>query len=202
MAVSPQSIKNESNAVSTAPIRYCAQRRGPRLWPRQYRCHPTRPALSLNCHFLHSEHWIVVEGTARVTLDGEVSLLTENRSIYIPVGAQHRNPGRIPTVFIEVQTGSYVGRMTSCDMRIETCGGETRPAPHRSRSSVPQFRRLSGTIPPFFSSSAITALWSAIFCSAEPWSPAWTLSSSASSLRAARLESRSSSLSKSTIDDW
>ncbi len=68
-------------------------------------------SLSLQSHFHRSEHWIVVEGTARVTLDGEVSLLTENQSIYIPVGAQHRieNPGRIPTVFIEVQTGSYVG---------------------------------------------------------------------------------------------
>ena len=68
-------------------------------------------SLSLQSHFHRSEHWIVVEGTARVTLDGEISLLTENQSIYIPVGARHRieNPGRIPTVFIEVQTGSYVG---------------------------------------------------------------------------------------------
>jgi len=68
-------------------------------------------SLSLQSHFHRSEHWIVVEGTAQVTLNGEISLLTENQSIYIPVGAQHRieNPGRIPTVFIEVQTGSYVG---------------------------------------------------------------------------------------------
>lgn len=68
-------------------------------------------SLSLQSHFHRSEHWIVVEGTARVTLDGEVSLLTKNQSIYIPVGARHRieNPGRIPTVFIEVQTGPYVG---------------------------------------------------------------------------------------------
>jgi len=52
-----------------------------------------------------------VEGTARVTLDGDESVLTEDQSIYIPVGAQHRieNPGRVPMVFIEVQTGSYVG---------------------------------------------------------------------------------------------
>lgn len=68
-------------------------------------------SLSLQSHFHRSEHWIVVEGTARVTLDGDVSVLTENQSIYIPVGAQHRieNPGRIPMVFIEVQTGPYVG---------------------------------------------------------------------------------------------
>lgn len=68
-------------------------------------------SLSLQSHFHRSEHWIVVEGTAKVTLDVEVTLLTENQSIYIPVGATHRieNPGRIPMVFIEVQTGSYVG---------------------------------------------------------------------------------------------
>lgn len=68
-------------------------------------------SLSLQSHFHRSEHWIVVEGTAKVMLDEEVALLTENQSIYIPVGARHRieNPGRIPMVFIEVQTGSYVG---------------------------------------------------------------------------------------------
>lgn len=68
-------------------------------------------SLSLQSHFHRSEHWIVVEGTAKVTLDEEVTLLTENQSIYIPVGARHRieNPGRIPMVFIEVQTGPYVG---------------------------------------------------------------------------------------------
>lgn len=68
-------------------------------------------SLSLQSHFHRSEHWIIVEGTAKVTLDGDISVLTENQSIYIPVGAQHRieNPGRIPMVFIEVQTGPYVG---------------------------------------------------------------------------------------------
>lgn len=68
-------------------------------------------SLSLQSHFHRSEHWIIVEGTAKVTLDANMSVLTENQSIYIPVGAQHRieNPGRIPMVFIEVQTGPYVG---------------------------------------------------------------------------------------------
>lgn len=68
-------------------------------------------SLSLQSHFHRSEHWIVVEGTAKVTLDADVTLLTENQSVYIPVGARHRieNPGRIPMVFIEVQTGPYVG---------------------------------------------------------------------------------------------
>ncbi|NDR59754.1 mannose-1-phosphate guanylyltransferase/mannose-6-phosphate isomerase [Aliiruegeria sabulilitoris] len=68
-------------------------------------------ALSLQSHFHRSEHWIVVEGTAKVTVDDEVKLLTENQSVYIPLGAVHRmeNPGKVPMVLIEVQTGSYVG---------------------------------------------------------------------------------------------
>jgi len=68
-------------------------------------------ALSLQSHVHRSEHWIVVAGTARVTVDDEVKLLTENQSIYIPLGAVHRmeNPGKVPMVLIEVQTGSYLG---------------------------------------------------------------------------------------------
>jgi len=68
-------------------------------------------ALSLQSHHHRSEHWIVVQGTAKVTVDGAVSLLTENQSVYIPLGAVHRmeNPGKLPMVLIEVQTGSYLG---------------------------------------------------------------------------------------------
>lgn len=68
-------------------------------------------ALSLQSHVHRSEHWIVVAGTARVTVDDEVKLLSENQSIYIPLGAVHRmeNPGKVPMVLIEVQTGSYLG---------------------------------------------------------------------------------------------
>ncbi len=68
-------------------------------------------ALSLQSHVHRSEHWIVVKGTARVTVDDEVRLLTENQSVYIPLGAIHRmeNPGKVPMVLIEVQTGSYLG---------------------------------------------------------------------------------------------
>ncbi|SFE69393.1 mannose-1-phosphate guanylyltransferase / mannose-6-phosphate isomerase [Roseivivax sediminis] len=68
-------------------------------------------SLSLQSHFHRSEHWIVVEGTARVAIDDEVKLVTENESVYIPLGAVHRmeNPGRVPMVLIEVQTGTYVG---------------------------------------------------------------------------------------------
>jgi mannose-1-phosphate guanylyltransferase/mannose-6-phosphate isomerase len=58
-----------------------------------------------------TEHWIVVEGTAKVTVDDIVTLLTEGQSVYIPLGAVHRmeNPGRMPMVLIEVQTGVYLG---------------------------------------------------------------------------------------------
>jgi mannose-6-phosphate isomerase-like protein (cupin superfamily) len=53
----------------------------------------------------------VVEGTARVTIDDEVKLVTENQSVYIPLGAVHRmeNPGKVPMALIEVQTGNYFG---------------------------------------------------------------------------------------------
>ena len=68
-------------------------------------------ALSLQSHHHRAEHWIVVEGTAKVTIDDEVKLVTENQSVYIPLGAVHRmeNPGKVPMVLIEVQTGSYLG---------------------------------------------------------------------------------------------
>lgn len=66
--------------------------------------------LSLQSHNHRSEHWIVVKGTARVTIDSEVKLVTENQSVYIPLGSVHRleNCGRIPMHLIEVQTGSYL----------------------------------------------------------------------------------------------
>ena len=68
-------------------------------------------ALSLQSHRHRSEHWIVVEGTARVTVDDSVTFLTEGQSAYIPLGAVHRmeNPGKVPMVLIEVQTGVYLG---------------------------------------------------------------------------------------------
>jgi mannose-1-phosphate guanylyltransferase / mannose-6-phosphate isomerase len=68
-------------------------------------------ALSLQSHVHRAEHWIVVQGTARVTVGDEVRLISENQSVYIPLGARHRmeNPGRVPMVLIEVQTGSYLG---------------------------------------------------------------------------------------------
>ena len=68
-------------------------------------------ALSLQSHHHRAEHWIVVTGTAEVTIDDKVQLVTENESVYIPLGAVHRmrNPGKVPMVLIEVQTGAYLG---------------------------------------------------------------------------------------------
>jgi mannose-1-phosphate guanylyltransferase / mannose-6-phosphate isomerase len=67
--------------------------------------------LSLQMHHHRAEHWVVVRGTARVTIGDEVKTLHENESIYVPSGARHRleNPGKIDLELIEVQTGSYLG---------------------------------------------------------------------------------------------
>ena len=67
--------------------------------------------LSLQMHHHRAEHWVVVRGTARVTIDDTVKILHENESIYVPSGARHRleNPGKIDLELIEVQTGSYLG---------------------------------------------------------------------------------------------
>ena len=67
--------------------------------------------LSLQMHHHRAEHWVIVRGTARVTIGDEVKLLHENESVYVPSGARHRleNPGKIDLELIEVQTGSYLG---------------------------------------------------------------------------------------------
>jgi mannose-1-phosphate guanylyltransferase/mannose-6-phosphate isomerase len=68
-------------------------------------------ALSLQMHHHRAEHWVVVTGTAKVTRDEEVFLVSENESTFIPIGTRHRleNPGTIPLEMIEVQSGSYLG---------------------------------------------------------------------------------------------
>ncbi|MEY8241341.1 MAG: mannose-1-phosphate guanylyltransferase/mannose-6-phosphate isomerase [Cycloclasticus sp.] len=67
--------------------------------------------LSLQMHHHRAEHWIVVSGTAKVTLADKTKLVTENESIYIPIGMTHalENPGKLPLEMIEVQSGSYLG---------------------------------------------------------------------------------------------
>ena len=67
-------------------------------------------SLSLQKHLHRAEHWVVVEGTAQIEVDGKVFIIKENESTYIPLGSKHRlsNPGKIPLRIIEVQSGSYL----------------------------------------------------------------------------------------------
>ena len=67
--------------------------------------------LSLQMHHHRSEHWVVVAGTAKVTKGDEEFLLSENESVYIPIGTRHRleNPGMVDLELIEVQSGTYLG---------------------------------------------------------------------------------------------
>jgi mannose-1-phosphate guanylyltransferase/mannose-6-phosphate isomerase len=67
--------------------------------------------LSLQKHYHRAEHWVVVKGTAEVTLGDDIRIVHENESIYLPIGSVHRlaNPGKIPLELIEVQVGSYLG---------------------------------------------------------------------------------------------
>ncbi len=67
--------------------------------------------LSLQKHFHRAEHWTVVQGTALARCGDETRLMSENESIYIPVGAEHRleNPGKVPLHIVEVQCGGYLG---------------------------------------------------------------------------------------------
>ena len=83
--------------------------RGPRYLVKRIRVAPGG-LMSLQQHHHRAEHWVIVSGTARVEINGESQLLTENQSAFIPLGAIHRleNPGKIELEFIEVQSGSYL----------------------------------------------------------------------------------------------
>jgi mannose-6-phosphate isomerase len=67
--------------------------------------------LSLQMHHHRSEHWIVVSGSAKVTCGDQEQVINVNESTFIPIGARHRleNPGMIPLIIIEVQSGEYLG---------------------------------------------------------------------------------------------
>jgi mannose-1-phosphate guanylyltransferase/mannose-6-phosphate isomerase len=67
--------------------------------------------LSLQMHFHRSEHWVVVKGTAKVTIQAQETLVHENESIYVPKGSVHRvsNPGKVDLEIIETQVGEYLG---------------------------------------------------------------------------------------------
>jgi mannose-6-phosphate isomerase-like protein (cupin superfamily) len=66
--------------------------------------------LSIQMHLHRAEHWVVVSGTAKVSIGGKEALLTENESTFIPVGVVHtlENPGKISLELIEVQSGAYL----------------------------------------------------------------------------------------------
>jgi mannose-6-phosphate isomerase len=71
------------------------------------------PGSRLSCqkHARRAEHWMVVAGTAKVTLDGREIIVNEGEKIDFPVSAAHRidNPGNVKLVFIEIQRGDYLG---------------------------------------------------------------------------------------------
>ena len=83
---------------------------GQRYQVKHITVHPGQK-LSVQMHHHRAEHWIVVAGTALVSIDGVDTLLSENQSVYIPLGAVHalENPGKIPLELIEVQSGTYLG---------------------------------------------------------------------------------------------
>jgi len=66
---------------------------------------------SLQMHHHRAEHWVVLSGTGKVTLDDKSYLITENQSTFIPIGSVHmlENPGKIPLELLEIQSGSYLG---------------------------------------------------------------------------------------------
>ena len=85
-------------------------------------------SLSLQMHHHRSEHWVVVSGTAKVTVDERVVLLAPNQSTYVPLGSKHRleNPGRASLCLIEVQCGDYVGEDDI--VRFDDIYGRVAPA--------------------------------------------------------------------------
>ncbi len=92
--------------------------------------------LSLQMHHHRSEHWIVVKGTAKATCDGQVSLVRENESIYLPLGAVHRleNPGKTVLEVIEVQTGGYLGEDDI--VRFDDVYGRSAAAPLKEKGEA------------------------------------------------------------------
>ncbi|SQC85731.1 mannose-1-phosphate guanylyltransferase [Klebsiella pneumoniae] len=76
--------------------------------------------LSLQMHHHRSEHWVVVSGTAKVHTNGKMQLISENESVYIPLGVEHslENPGKIPLDLIEIQSGAYLGEDDGNDSNL------------------------------------------------------------------------------------
>ncbi len=114
-----KALKSKPDTVATTEIHKTAYRpwggyssilNGDRFQVKRLFVKPGK-RLSLQKHHHRAEHWVVVRGTAEVTRDDEVVMLSENQSIYLPLGCTHRlaNPGKITLELIEVQTGSYLG---------------------------------------------------------------------------------------------
>ena len=83
---------------------------GPRFRVRSL-CLAPNEATTLHSHLHRSEHWVVVAGTAEITLGLRARLVGEGEAIHIPLGQPHRleNPGRLPVTLIAVETGCYLG---------------------------------------------------------------------------------------------
>jgi len=98
-------------AFSTAePVASPVLADGPRFRVRSLHLAPGE-ATSLHSHLHRSEHWVVVEGTAEITLGIRSRLVGEGEAVHIPLGQLHRleNPGRLPVTLIAVETGCYLG---------------------------------------------------------------------------------------------
>lgn len=89
---------------------YKVLREGPRYKIKEISVNPGA-ALSYQSHNHRSEHWVVIQGRAKVTIEDQIQILQENQSTYIPVRSKHRleNCGTITLKIVEVQNGSYVG---------------------------------------------------------------------------------------------
>ncbi|MCP9904134.1 mannose-1-phosphate guanylyltransferase/mannose-6-phosphate isomerase [Cyanobium sp. BA5m-21] len=97
-------------------------------------------SLSLQMHHHRAEHWIVVQGTAVVEKDGNLELVGENQSTYIPLGCRHRlsNPGKIPVELIEVQSGPYLGEDDIVRFEDRYGRSDASPAPTLTPTLTPQ----------------------------------------------------------------
>ncbi|MCG2814085.1 MAG: cupin domain-containing protein, partial [Thermodesulfovibrionales bacterium] len=89
---------------------YTVLEEGPRYKIKRIVVNPIE-RLSLQMHYHRSEHWVVVKGTAKVTIGDREIVIHENESAYVPKSTLHRleNPGKVPLEIIEVQNGEYVG---------------------------------------------------------------------------------------------
>ncbi|MDC0088774.1 mannose-1-phosphate guanylyltransferase/mannose-6-phosphate isomerase [Porticoccaceae bacterium] len=90
--------------------KYDSMDQGPRFQVKRITVKP-KAKLSVQMHHHRAEHWVVVSGTAKVTIDNVERLICENESVYIPIGAVHclENPGKIAIELIEIQSGAYLG---------------------------------------------------------------------------------------------